>query len=194
MSGNTWEYDTVYFIGQIRRSGGSLVITIPNELRNRFLITEGQKVRIIGVTRRRPHVEGGLLIFLGRFSVIEEVEGYTIKVRIPENTTIENAKEELYTYFTEKLNATNLYIEEREGEIKVEAFFGQITENEIIPREDDIESIGNEIKRFLERNGYKLVELKKTKEIQRWNTIDPSIIKRYTTSIPESISFEWRIT
>ncbi len=194
MRGDGWEYDTVYFSGQIRRSGGSLVITIPNELRNRFLLNEGQKVRIIGVTRKRPQVEGGLLIFLGRFSVIEEVEGYTLKVRIPANINLEEAREEIYSYLTEQLNATNIYIEEDKREFKIDVYFGQIVNNEIIPREEDIEEIGDKIKRFLKRMGYKLVDMKKMKEIQRWNTIDPSIIMRYSTTIPRSITFEWKIT
>ena len=194
MRGNDWEYDTVYFKGQIRKSGGSLVITIPNELRNRFLLEEGQKVRIIGVTRKRPQVEGGLLIFLGRFQVIEEVKGYTLRLGIPQHMNIDEANEDLYTYFTDELNATNLYIEESEGELKVDVYFGQILDNEIIPREEDIAEIGNKIKRYITQKGYKIREMKMIKDIQKWNTIDPSIIMRYSTTIPKSITFEWKMT
>jgi len=194
MKGNNWEYDTVYFVGQIRRSGGSLVITIPNELRNRFLINEGQKVRIIGVTRRRPQVEGGLLIFLGRFSVIEEVEGFTIKVKLPSDEDVDKIEEDIYTYLTEELNATHLYIERENDNLAIEVRFGQILGDEIIPREDEIGTIENRIKEYLHKNGFKVLNMKRIKEMRRWTTVDPSIIKRYSTTIPKAITFEWRLT
>lgn len=194
MRSNAWKYDNVYFIGQIRRSGGSLVITIPNELRNRFLITEGQKVRIIGVTRKRAQVEGGLLIFLGRFSVIEEIEGYTIRIGVPQDLSLEGAREEIYSFLAKKLKATYIDIKDEGAELHIEAHFGYIIENDIIPREEDIDTIGGKITNFLKKKGYKIITMKKIKRIQRWNEIDPSIIKRYSTTIPNSITFEWRIT
>lgn len=194
MKGNAWEYDNVYFIGQIRRSGGSLILTIPNELRNRFLINEGQKVRIIGVTRRRAQVEGGLLIFLGRFSVIEEVDGYTLRIEVPRDIDVEEAKRELYSFLSKQLNATHIRFKDEDTELLVEAHFGCIVDNDIVPREDDIDIIGEKITRYLGKKGYKILAMKKIKEIQRWNNIDPSIIKRYSTTIPESISFEWKLT
>jgi hypothetical protein len=63
----SWNEDTVSFKGVIRRSGNSLIATIPPELSQRFLIKEGQEY-----TRMRPDFEGALQIYLGFFTVYEK--------------------------------------------------------------------------------------------------------------------------
>ena len=193
MVDNNWDYDTVYFIGQIRRSGGSLVITIPNELRNRFLIEERQIVRIIGVTRRRPHIEGGLLIFLGKFSVIEEVEVLNIVVGAVKEKE-ETFKEKILDFLINELNATEVNINRKNNDYEITVEFGQIIENEIIPRDEDIANLENKIINYLEDMGYQLKKITHSKSIKRWNNVDPSIIKRYSMNPPKSITFEWKLT
>jgi len=56
----SWIEDSVVFRGAIRRSGNSLVITIPSELSQRLLLREGQEFIIYGIGRKRPEFEGGL--------------------------------------------------------------------------------------------------------------------------------------
>jgi hypothetical protein len=68
----SWNEDTVSFKGVIRRSGNSLIATIPPELSQRFLIKEGQEYTILGMTRMRPDFEGALQIYLGFFTVYEK--------------------------------------------------------------------------------------------------------------------------
>jgi len=194
MTDTEWEYDTVSFIGQIRKSGGSLVITIPTELKNRFLISEGQRVRIIGLTRRRPYIEGGLLIYLGRFQVTEEVYGVSIIVDTSKLKNLDMFKEDIYRYLSEEVRATDIVIDEEEGKMVIEAYFGQIAEREIISREKDfLKEVIRRIKEIVKENNGEVIEVKTFKESRRWSSIDPSVIKRYTFSIPETINYRWLI-
>ncbi|MEM1525251.1 MAG: hypothetical protein QW372_02375 [Nitrososphaerales archaeon] len=75
-----WVFDTVFFEASIRKSGNSLVITIPPELVRRFLLFEGQKVRLIGGMKKGAQAEGAISINLGRFLVKEMIQGIEFKL------------------------------------------------------------------------------------------------------------------
>jgi hypothetical protein len=73
-----WVYDPIYFDATVRRSGNSLVITIPPELARRMLISEDQPVRVVGAVRSGIMLEGALLVHLGFFSCTEKVSVYSL--------------------------------------------------------------------------------------------------------------------
>jgi hypothetical protein len=194
MNQEEWEYDNVYFIGQIRRSGGSLVITIPTELKDRFLIREGQKVKIIGVTRKKPYLEGGFLIYLGRFIINEEVLGSKITIEIKEGD-VESVLEELREILERDFQATDIFIERvDENRVLIEAYFGIITEKGVLLREEDVSKrFKKEFTRVAKELGCKVVAMEFFKDVIKWDSLDPSILKRYLVTIPENISYEWKM-
>ncbi len=189
-----WRYDTVSFEAQIRRSGGSLVITIPPELRDRFLIKEGQKVRIIGVTREVPYIEGGLLIYLGRFILREKAPGLRFEIRA--RRIDEETLRELNDLLTMKYNATSIYTDRSSGNvIKYEVVLGSVTERGLIIRDKRVvKDLEKDLRRFAERYNLEITGINEFEEEIEWNNVDPSILKRYFFSIPNNISFEWVIT
>ncbi len=189
-----WEYDTVFFEGHIRRSGGSLVITVPTELKNRFLIKEGQKVKIIGLIKKEPYAEGGFLVYFGRFKIYEDIRGIKAKIKLPPEGEAELI-DEIHDFFSIKYQATNILIENIEdNEYLIETYFGSITDSGVIIREEDlIEKVLDDFNKFAKKKGFEIIDINEVEDKVVWRSIDPSVIKRYVFSIPENIKFEWEI-
>ncbi len=196
MNQDEWEYDTVFFVGQIRRSGGSLVITIPTELKNRFLISEGQKVRIIGLVRKKPYAEGGLLVYLGRFIVDEETKGLVVSFELPEDINKDEVLNKIYVFFSSKYQATNILVksDEKDNKVMMKIWFGSITDKGVIVREENfLEKVTNDFKEICSEYNIKIEKTEKIVDKIVWDSVDPSVLKRYLFSIPENIKYEWKI-
>ena len=196
MNQDEWEYDTVFFVGQIRRSGGSLVITIPTELKNRFLISEGQKVRIIGLVRKKPYAEGGLLVYLGRFIVDEETKGLVVSFELPEDINKDEVLNKIYVFFSSKYQATNILVksDEEDNKVMMKIWFGSITDKGVIVREENfLEKVTNDFKEICSEYNIKIEKTEKIVDKIVWDSVDPSVLKRYLFSIPENIKYEWKI-
>lgn len=194
MKSEDWEYDAVFFEGQIRRSGGSLVLTIPTELKDRFLLREGQKVRIIGLTKKKPYTEGGMLIYLGRFKITEKVKVLKLLLESKEFIS-EEVIDDIYNFFIDKYYATSVMVEKKSDySIEIEAIIGNITNRGIVIREEDmINKLIRDFKNFIKSYDLEITDYKEFEDEIVWNTLDPSIIKRYGFSIPENIKIEWII-
>jgi len=194
MKSEEWEYDTVFFEGQIRKSGGSLVLTIPTELKDRFLLREGQKVRIIGLTKKKPYTEGGMLIYLGRFKITEKVKVLKLSLKSKEIISDE-VIDVIYNFFMDRYCATSVMIEKKSDYMMdIEVVIGSITDKGVVVREKDIiNKIIQEFKSFIKSYNIEVVDYKDFEDEITWNTIDPSVIKRYGFSIPENIKIEWII-
>lgn len=183
----SWEYDEVAFDSVVRRSGGSLVITIPPELKRRFMISEGQKVRLIGVVRRGLHVEGGILIYLGRFEISESAPKLTYTLR--REVAVSDRDIKALTSVLDKYGLTNYYVKSVDDHtVRVEVVVSSISEDGIISlTKDDVKRVFNEIARM----GWSVESVEESVEEVTWHGIDPSAVTRYVTEIPENIKTRW---
>jgi len=183
-----WEYDDIIFDSVVRRSGGSLVITIPPELKKRFLLSEGQHVKLIGVVKKGLHIEGGILIYFGRFEIMEEALKITAIIsKDGESLSNEDIRE--LTGIFDKYNLSN-YLVNRvdESTIKIELIVSNISEEGILYiTKDDIKRILKEI----EKKGFIVKEIKEGVEEMVWHCIDPSILVRYSSELPKNIKVKW---
>ncbi|MEM1776006.1 MAG: hypothetical protein QW079_03655, partial [Nitrososphaerota archaeon] len=122
-----WVEDSVVFRGAIRRSGNSLVITIPSELSQRFLLREGQEFVIYGIGRKKPYFEGGLQIYLGYFVVNEKIQTLKFRIQSPRESS-----EKLVTIMKEVgenyLASDVKYRQIDSSEVEVELHFGVLAE------------------------------------------------------------------
>lgn len=182
-----WEYDDVIFDSVIRRSGGSLVITIPPELKRRFMLNEGQPVRLIGVIRKGLHIEGGILIYFGRFEIIEEAIKVTFEARKKDAITENDIKQlsELFkSYDIAKYDINQI----DENSLKIELTISSIKEGgaTYITRAD-VDRILESIKDLK----YTIRIIKEEKETLKWHDVDPSNLVRYIAEPLENIKTKW---
>ncbi|MCX8191203.1 MAG: hypothetical protein N3F06_00155, partial [Nitrososphaerales archaeon] len=165
-----WIFDTVFFEASIRKSGNSLVITIPPELARRFLLSEGQKVRLIGAVKRGTQAEGAISINLGRFLVRETVQG--IEFKLTGNQPIDKLPD-FVEEVTNKYSATRVTIKPTKPPV-CRIAFGSITSDGVIAR------TGREIREAMEELAEKvessISDLKIYDEEIIWQDLDPAII------------------
>ncbi len=187
----SWTEDNVFFSGNIRKSGNSFVITIPVELVRRFALVEGQKVNIVGMSRKTDNFEGSIGIRLGDFRVLEKAYGLEIKlkdgIRIEEDNILNKIVEE---------NAATaiLYDEYENDNTVVKILFGNIRNERIRPRaKEEIVKIAEEVKSEVERSGAKVEKLEVFEEETEWRQIDPNLIAKNPHLESERIEWEWKI-
>ncbi|MEN2974055.1 MAG: hypothetical protein ABDH32_00555 [Candidatus Caldarchaeales archaeon] len=189
-----WVEDSVVFRGAIRRSGNSLVITIPAELSQRLLLREGQDFIIYGIGRRRPDFEGGLQVYLGYFIVNEKVPVMRFKIDINGGSL-----EKLIPLIREIRDTYSLsdirYRQLDSKTIEVELFFGAISEKGItrLKTREEIEDAASSIEFKLRLEGFKILEKELVDKIIEWRSIDPSIISRAPYKITEIVRWRWEI-
>jgi len=190
----SWTEDSVVFRGAIRRSGNSLVITIPAELSQRFLLREGQEFVIYGLGRRQPEFEGALQVYLGYFVVHEKVPSARFRIRL-EKGDEERARQILKELETKHHPSRIHYRVEEEGVMEVKFLFGAITNKGVRrPRSvQEVEDMAAAIEFELKSNGFEVLERRLEDSIVEWRTLDPSSISKAPYKLAEVVRWAWEI-
>ncbi|MCS7126300.1 MAG: hypothetical protein NZ929_05245 [Aigarchaeota archaeon] len=189
-----WIEDSVVFRGAIRRSGNSLVITIPAELSQRLLLREGQEFIIYGIGRKRPYFEGGLQVYLGYFIVHEKVPVVRFKIDLGAgslerfSSLIKEVKE-AYSLSDVKYKQVDNTI------VEIELYFGALNEKGItrLKTREEVEEAASSIEFKLRMEGFKILERDLVEKIIEWKSIDPSTISRAPYKISEVVRWRWEI-
>jgi len=190
----SWVEDTVTFRGAIRRSGNSLVITIPAELGQRFLLREGQELVIYGLSRRGPEFEGALQVYLGYFVVHEKAPAVIFKIKAPGDKLEQLQK--VVNELEEKYLPSAVNVRKLEGDlIEVELLFGAITPNAIrrVRSEEEVSAAAAEIEFKLVSSGFEVVEKRITEKIVEWRNIDPARLSKASYKVSEVVRWRWEI-
>ncbi|MEM3386594.1 MAG: hypothetical protein QXN08_02835 [Nitrososphaerales archaeon] len=187
----SWVYDPIYFDATVRRSGNSLVITVPPELTRRMLISEDQPVRIVGAVKIGMMLEGALLIHLGFFSCSERVTAIKCVFTHP------SAKDEKLPFIEELIHryaATDHEIKKVKEGIEVKIYLGSILKNGFRPRSGrELRMVMDELKRLAEAKGYTVNNLEIVEETVNLEGVDPSIVAQAQKHSPTKISYKWVI-
>lgn len=189
----SWTEDSVVFRGAVRRSGNSLVITIPAELSQRFLLREGQEFIIYGLGRRQPEFEGALQVYLGYFVVHEKAPAALFRVRVPDGG--EGRLQELLRRIRDEFLPSRVMYRGGGGEVEVEFIFGAITERGVRrPRDEkEVEDAASAIEFTLRSEGYEVSERRLSHRIIEWRSIDPASISKAPYKLTEVIRWSWEI-
>ena len=190
----SWTEDSVVFRGAIRRSGNSLVITIPAELSQRFLLREGQEFVIYGLGRKQPEFEGALQVYLGYFIVHEKVPAARFRVEVNEGD--EERLQKILGELEKSLLPSRIHYRRlNNGEVEVEFMFGAITERGVRrPRNPgEIEDAASAIEFKLRASGFKVHEREYRERIIEWRTLDPSSISKAPYKLTEVVRWTWEI-
>ena len=190
----SWVEDTVTFRGAIRRSGNSLVITIPAELGQRFLLREGQELVIYGLSRRGPEFEGALQVYLGYFVVHEKAPAVIFKIKAPGDKLEQLQK--VLNELEEKYLPSAVNVRKLEGDlIEVELLFGAITPNAIrrVRSEEEVSAAAAEIEFKLVSSGFEVVEKRITEKIVEWRNVDPARLSKASYKVSEVVRWRWEI-
>lgn len=200
---STWEEEAVSFTANIRRSGSSYVITIPSELFHRFLLKEGQTVRVYGMTRKTPELQGMVGVFLGTFQVVEKYYGIRIVARNVEiGKGIKSSEEEptkgilqKVEEIAEKYSATGMFVDVEDEKVEIRILFGFITQNSILkPKtKNDVKKIMDEITAEIKSGGGIISEAKIFEEKTEWHVVDPSLIAKSPYKDAEFLEWKWKI-
>ena len=188
----SWVEDTVAFRGAIRRSGNSLVITIPAELSQRFLLREGQELLIYGISRRGPEFEGGLQIYLGYFVVHEKLPSARFRVEVGDLTKLQTIIKEIER---EYLPSRVLHRRVGDGVVELQFMFGAITEKGIrrVRSMEEVEEIASTIEFKLSSEGFKVLERSVEEKIIEWRNMDPALISRAAYRLSRVVRWSWEI-
>ena len=186
----TWNEDTVSFRGVVRRSGNSLIATIPTELSQRFLIREGQEFTIVGMSRFSPDFEGALQIYLGFFKVLEKA--VTLSVKVDDGRDVFEKVEAV----GRRYGATRLvksYMSDGKAEIKI--IFGVVEKNKTrMPRKiEEIREMESNIKHDLESLGVRVLSSSITEDIYELRDIDPAVISKNPSKLEGLLTWKWEI-
>ncbi len=190
----SWIEDSVVFRGAIRRSGNSLVITIPSELSQRLLLREGQEFIIYGIGRKRPEFEGGLQVYLGYFIIHEKVLVSRFKIELSSGSFEKfstNIKE-----FQETYSITDIRYKQSDSSIvETELYFGALTDRGVTrPKtREEIEEIVSSIEFKLRLEGFKILEKEILEKIVERRNIDPASISKAPYKISENVRWRWEI-
>jgi len=184
----------VAFRGAIRRSGNSLVITIPAELSQRFLLREGQELLIYGLSRKNPDFEGSLQIYLGYFIVHEKALTLTLRVESEEKNlrklreTIEKLGKK---YLPSRINLRKL----KESQAEVELVFGALTPESTrrVRERREVEAAAAELEFDLSSHGFKVLEKKIEEKVIEWRSIDPARISKAPYRVSEVVRWRWEL-
>lgn len=197
---DAWEekstQDTIYFDATVRRSGNSLVITIPPELARRFLIPEGQKVRLLGAVKHGFQVEGMISVYLGRFEAKEVAPVLKFKLKAKEGGSKSMMKlPDFLTDFAKRHSVTETSKEPtRDGGLEVKLVFGSLVGGNVIPRSmREVRLAMSELPEMAQRAGYELLDMENLEEEMPWENVDPAHISRFYNSLEGRVRCEWVI-
>lgn len=186
-----WVYDPIYFDATVRRSGNSLVITVPPELARRMLISEDQPVRVVGAVRSGITLEGALLIHLGFFSCTEKVPVVRCDLTHP------SSRDERLPFVEElvqRYSATDLAVKRVKEGWEVKIYLGSILKSGFRPRSGrEMRIIMDELKRQAEAKGFTVTSLEVIEEAVSLEGIDPSIVAQAQRHNPTKVSYKWQV-
>ena len=186
-----WVYDPIYFDATVRRSGNSLVITIPPELARRMLISEDQPVRVVGAVRSGIMLEGALIVHLGFLSCTEKVQ--VVKCQL----THSSSKDERLPFVEEvahRYSATDLEVKRVKDGWEVKIYLGTISKSGYRPRSGrEMRIIMDELKRAAEARGFTVADLEVVEEAVNLEGVDPSIVAQALRHSQTKISYRWQV-
>ncbi|MCX8187822.1 MAG: AbrB/MazE/SpoVT family DNA-binding domain-containing protein [Nitrososphaeria archaeon] len=190
----SWVEDAVTFRGAIRRSGNSLVITIPAELSQRFFLREGQELVIYGLSRRGPEFEGSLQVYLGYFVVHEKAPTAVFKVK-SSGDKLRHLQEVVRELEAKYLPSAVKIGKLGEDLVGVELVFGAITPTAIrrVRDMEEVSSAAAEMEFMLASSGFEVVEKAIVEKIIEWRSIDPAMLSKTPYKISEVVRWRWEI-
>ena len=186
--------DTVTFRGAIRRSGNSLVITIPAELSQRFLLREGQELLIYGLSRKSPDFEGALQIYLGYFVVHEKAPALILRVEAKAEEL--RRLQEIIERLKEKHLPSRIDLRKiSESEVEIALIFGAITPESIrrVRELKEVEDAAAELEFNLSSQGFKILEKKIEDKIIEWRNVDPAKLSKAPYKVSEVVRWRWEL-
>jgi len=184
----SWTEDTVSFRGVIRRSGNSLIATIPPELSQRFLIREGQEYTIIGMSMMNPDFEGALQIYLGFFTVYEKALRIGIEATGVGFADLERI---LRSYGAGQVGEK----QSAEGRLRVYAVFNMVEKNRVRPPrtreslEDVLQMVGVEV----EQLGGRIEGAEVSEVVLENRQVDPAVLARSPSRLEKNITWKWEL-
>jgi hypothetical protein len=190
----SWVEDSVVFRGAIRRSGNSLVITIPSELSQRLLLREGQEFIIYGIGRKRPEFEGGLQVYLGYFIIHEKVFVARMKIEVSDGSFEKFSS--IIKEFQEAYSLTDIrYKQSSSSIVETELYFGALTDRGVIrPKtKEEVEEIASSMEFKLRLEGFKVLEKEILEKIIEKRNIDPATISKAPYKVTEIVRWRWEI-
>ena len=190
----SWSEDSVTFRGAIRRSGNSLVITIPAELSQRFLLREGQELLIYGLSKKTPEFEGALQIYLGYFIIHEKAPAAVFKIEAENERLAELQR--IVKEIEEKHLPSRVDFMKLEGStLEVAFIFGAVTPTAIrrVRERMEVEAAASAIEFKLTSASFKILEKKIEDKIVEWRNIDPAKISKAPYKVSEVVRWRWEI-
>ncbi len=182
------------FRGAIRRSGNSLVITIPAELSQRFLLREGQELLIYGLSRKNPDFEGALQIYLGYFIVHEKAPALTLRAEAEEKDL--RKLQEIIEELSEKYLPSRIDLRKlSKSQVEVELVFGALTPRSVrrVRERGEVEAAAAELEFNLSSHGFKVLEKKIEEKIIEWRSIDPARLSKAPYKVSEVVRWRWEL-
>ena len=165
----SWTEDAVSFRAVIRCSGNSLVITIPVELSQRFLLKEGQELLIYGLSRSGPDFEGSLQVYLGYFIVHEKASALIMRIDVGDKSLRrlqEIVDEVCRKHFSSRMGLRML----SKSQAEIEFVFGAITPIAIrrLREMSEVEAAASELEFTFSSAGFKVLEKRIEEKIVEW--------------------------
>ena len=190
----SWTEDAVSFRAAIRRSGNSLVITIPVELSQRFLFKEGQELLIYGLSRSGPDFEGALQVYLGYFIVHEKAPTLIMRIDVGDKSLRrlqEVVDEVCRKHFPSRTGLRML----SKSQAEIELVFGAITPTAIrrLREMSEVEAAASELELTLSSAGFKVLEKRIEEKIVEWRGIDPAKLSKAPYKVLEAIRWRWEL-
>jgi len=186
-----WVSDPIYFDATVRRSGNSLVITVPPELARRFLIGEGQAVRLVGSVRRDIQTEGSISVYLGRFICREKVSGLKFTLTNPEID--EELVPNLVSEVARKFSSSEVEVKmRRKGVLECKIYLGSISKDGFTFRSGrELRMMMTELKSSAEAHNFRVEDMEIFEETVTLEGVDPSVINQALRNSPERVKYEW---
>jgi hypothetical protein len=186
-----WVYDPIYFDATVRRSGNSLVITIPPELARRMLISEDQPVRVVGAVKSGVMLEGALIVHLGFFSCTEKVQ--VVKCLLT-NPSSRDERPPFVEELAQRFSATDLEVKRNRGGWEVKIYLGSILKCGFRPRSGrELRILMDELKRAAEAKGFAVADLEIKEETVSLEGVDPSVVAQALRHNPTKVSYKWQV-
>jgi len=184
----SWVEDTVVFRGVVRRSGNSLIATIPPELSQRFLIREGQEYTIVGMTRASPDFEGALQIYLGFFVVLEKAPRLDLVVEGLDFQSLEQ--------LLKKYDATNVVLKKSENNsVACYAVFTAVEKNRVkLPKTvESVQELLPSLQREVESLGGVVKSAEVSEVVVENRQVDPALLSKAPSRLEKNLAWKWEI-
>jgi len=190
----SWTEDAVSFRAVIRCSGNSLVITIPVELSQRFLLKEGQELLIYGLSRSGPDFEGSLQVYLGYFIVHEKASALIMRIDVGDKSLRrlqEIVDEVCRKHFPSRMGLRML----GKSQVEIELVFDAITPTAIrrLREMSEVEAAASELEFTFSSAGFKILEKRIEEKIVEWEGYRSCEALEAPYKILEAIRWRWEL-